>query len=274
MNWQSSISRQMNFLLLVPFLICAFCTIAATYPNGITLDPDVPYLSKNEVTRLRAIFRTEDNPEMVSVIWGKCRRVSDRLVFLAMIIYHRNESFKFCFHRAVFTKHEKTILKLLRVAYRGLNYEIFSYILSQDFPIGKIAIWKRSWLWKLDELKNMATRHPERIPSLVPHPDIFARFTNDVYVRLTVDFIEHCARINAVFASDKEYNPTYLLFALIQNENLNEGEMERSIQRLILFGAEVDQVIMNKFKRHHPEMLDVHQLLNAATPNIKEPNCD
>lgn len=264
----------MNFWLLAAYFISASFVFATPYPSVSVENDSASYLSESEVTRLMAIFPSEDNPEMVSAIWGDCRRSKDRLVLLAMIVYHRNESFKLCFPRTVFVDHQKMMLKLLLDAYRQHNYEIFSYILSQDLPIGKLAVWKRPWLWSLDELKDMATRHPERIPSLLPNPDQIARFTHDLYVRNMVDFIEHCASINESFVSDEGYNPTNLLRALIQNESLNEGQMDRAVQRLIRFGAVVDAKILEDVKRDLPNMLDVHQLLNDATAKVKEPGCD
>jgi hypothetical protein len=261
----------MKYLRLFVAILIAACSIfAARYPN----DED---LSQDETTQLLLIIAKENNPEKISAIWGEGRRIRNRLVLLAMIAYKRNESFKLFFPRTTFVDRQETMVSLLNDAYEQHNFEIFSYMLTQDFPLGTISIiWDSPWIWQVNELKEIAAVHPERLRSLLPELDRFSQFTKADHVLSALDFINHCTCIDEDIANDPEYNPRNVLAAIIRNLNLSEDDITNLIHQAIQFGAEVDQKLVDTFKELHCNKAESLRVLVDACNSfdIKDPGCD
>jgi hypothetical protein len=266
----------MNCLRFVLALLASASVIStASHPSC-----DIRVLSQTDLDGLTEVVREADSPDAISAILGDCdRRIRGNSFLLdlldTMIQRDRTRSFLLLFPCADFSGgHLEHLWVLFMEAFIKYNYDLCDYLLYQNFPIEKalFPMWNRSSVWHIDDLKTLASSHPERIPELIPPAPILTVCPHADSLVSMVEFIDHGFSVSGALASNPGYHPTQLLGHIIENRGLEDVGMVRLLQRLLGMGAVVDQAKLDAIGRIHPNCVEpIQVLLEAATPDVKEP---
>lgn len=263
----------MKFGTLLAYLLCDLYLVSCSESGACEL-------AIFDTWRIKDIIRDEDSPERLSEILGPCQRItSEQAPFLnplsEVIQYNRVESFKYLYPRFCAEPRVYMNRKYLKEAVELRRFDIIKYLMSQDPVVhsGLYPTWGATSLEDLQELKAIASSHPDKVFDLVPFDSDLRNSENAQEALTLIDFIEHCRYINGILAQMQMYQPSSLLREIIQNRSLGDDEMVRVLERLFNLGANIDQLTLRDLREAHPDYdLSIGFLTDVIeTTDIKEP---
>lgn len=263
--------------LIAFFLASAYVVSAAPYFRFH--EPGVYDLSDADVARLRGIIATEDNPQLLSEDFGhrRCFRYDANISSLLtdMIEHNRFRSFMLFFPHVNFGPYANArISRLFDLAARTHLFEICDYLLTQVFPIGD-GWYDSLHTWDNAVLRALIAGHQDRISELAPDFYNLMFQANAEAILTKLDIIEYCKSINRAFAENNDYRSSNLFLLVIQNDNFDDADMARILEKVLSMGPDVDPMLVQEFQMNHANFEASNQLLSwyLETP-VKEPGMD
>lgn len=265
--------RMKSFSLLFTFLTYVSHVFAA--PHSRVSESGVYEFSVADARRALDIILHEDNPQLLSECFGDRHYISYDItvssIIFQLVEHNRFRSFISFFPRVNFASGR--ISRIFDHAARSHRFEICDYMLSvATFSVG--SAWSDSLVgWDMDQVRVLIARHQDRIYALASGIQSLW-FGSDAQVILAnLEVIEYCRSINHVFAEKPGYHPSTLLQLVLQNRNLDDGEMARVLGKALSMGPVVDAAAVKEFQASHPDFGASNQLLSEYldTPT-KEPD--
>jgi hypothetical protein len=167
-----------------------------------------------------------------------------------MIKYDRPKSFKSLYTHLQDPAHRDRFRRgptidtddLFRKAFEEGKMEFCDFLMSSKSFGGHFP-----WNYPFDAMRKLADRYPKQIYSHLLPRRIILKWESAENASEMIDFIEYCKGKCKKVAQDPEYEPTKLLWAVLQHHTLADDEMAGLIKRLFVKGAKLDRTTRSGF---------------------------
>jgi hypothetical protein len=280
--------RVYSRLFLVALMAITALVSGAPGPGPTPIVHGLPAAKYDE---LAEIIAAEDNPGRIAEALGEHYQLepSAHIAHLLTSMVHHNhvESFAVLYARIAWPRNDgdRWQRMIFRHAADLHRLEICDYLLSRpDFALqGLFAQLECPRYWEaslahfrpdIAQLRELARRHPGRIPEMVPELRWFRSIDDAPIFVFLLDFIEHCRAISADFAANGNYNPSSILSLVLRNRLLGDARLAAVITHLAGMGARVPVEEWEGFGRAYPEHVQAQEALSGALiieQEVKEP---